>query len=104
KNLAVSTKGTIRLWDDPLQAKERLELRPPSKAWYLVLSRDGRTLVSWCEDRTMIQWQISDGTKLHTITLPNRPATMVIARDSRHVIAATATGTIYIYRLPPLPG
>jgi WD40 repeat protein len=104
KSLAISTKGTIRLWDDPGQAKDRLELKPPSKPWYLAFSKDGRTLVSWCEDRTLIQWQVVEGTKLHTIILPNRPAALVVARDNRHVIVANANGTIYIYRFPPLPG
>ncbi len=104
KSLAVSTKGTIRLWDDPLQAKDRLELRPPSKVWSLAFSKDARTLVSWCEDRTLVQWQVADGTKLHSITFPNRPAALVVARDNRHVIVANGNGTIYIYRLPPLPG
>jgi WD40 repeat protein/serine/threonine protein kinase len=104
KTLAVGTQESIRLWDDPLQAKQRIELRPPSRVWYLVFSKDGRSLVSWCEDRTLIQWQVTDGTKLHTITLPTRPAALAVARDNRHVIVANGNGTIYIYRLPPLPG
>ena len=102
-SLAVSKQGTIRLWDDAAQTKERIELRPPSRAWYLVFAKDGRTLLSWCEDRTIVQWQVATGTQLHSFPLPARPTALAVARDHRHVIVANPNGTIYIYRLPPPP-
>jgi WD40 repeat protein len=75
-----------------------------SSALLVVVSPDGRTVVTVGLDYQVIQWDATTGKRVREWGLPEMVTALAIASDSRHLAIALSTGVVYVLRLAPPAG
>jgi WD40 repeat protein/beta-lactamase regulating signal transducer with metallopeptidase domain len=94
KKIAAASGSTVRLWD--VASGKELSLleghrRTPAT---IVLSPDGKTVVSWAPDRTVRRWEAGTGKPLGAMAAPAGTTHAAFSPDGRIVALSNADNTI----------
>jgi WD40 repeat protein/beta-lactamase regulating signal transducer with metallopeptidase domain len=97
KRVAAAAGSTVRLWE--LNTGKEVALlgghwQAPSA---IVLSPDGKTVVSWGFDRVVRRWEAASGKALGAFAAPARTRLAAIRADGRIIALANADNTIRLH-------
>ncbi len=87
-----SLDGTVCVWQVPSLARQWCGSHG-AEVYSIRWSADGRTLASTGGDARVVQWQSSQGRRVHTTRLPHRALTVLWAGDSL-IVAPTVQGEV----------
>jgi WD40 repeat protein/beta-lactamase regulating signal transducer with metallopeptidase domain len=97
KQIAAAAGSTVRLWDVASGKEVHLSeghWRPPSA---IVLSPDGKAVVSWGPDRMVRRWDGVNGKSLGAFAAPRETTLAVFSPDGRVVALANTDNTVRLH-------
>ncbi len=88
KQIVTATGSTIRLWDGATGKEKALSESHQGSVTAVVLSADGKTVVSWGADHTICRWETATGKQLGSFHVPQGATMAALAPDGRTVALA----------------
>jgi WD40 repeat protein/beta-lactamase regulating signal transducer with metallopeptidase domain len=97
KYVASTSGSTVRLWE--ITSGKELQLTEGHRRTpiILALSHDGKTVVSWGDDRVVRRWDAASGKSLGAFPAPPGTTQAALSADGRTVAFANADNTIRLH-------
>jgi WD40 repeat protein/beta-lactamase regulating signal transducer with metallopeptidase domain len=97
KRVVSAAGSTVRLWETATGKELPLSDGHWKAPNTLTLSQDGKTVVSWGDDRVVRRWEAATGKLLGAFSAPPRTTRAALSSDGRTVALANADNTIRLY-------
>jgi WD40 repeat protein/beta-lactamase regulating signal transducer with metallopeptidase domain len=97
KRIAAAAGSTVRLWEAATGKELPLLDGHREAPSAIIVSPDGKTVVSWGDDRVIRRWDAATGKPLGAFPAPPRTTLAAFSADGRAVALANADNTIRIH-------
>jgi hypothetical protein len=93
----IGSRSSSKYIGRPVWSRKVISIR------FLVFLPDGKSLLSGSEGGELVWWDVPSEARLRRWQLPGRINGLACAADGRHVAIGNSNGTIYGFRLSPMP-